>query len=294
MCRRIHRAWQARHCTIQPRRSARGAPGIAAARRPVMRLPARLLTLSSLSSLWLVGCGGSPHRELQVMSYTPQGSVDHAGSVEIRFDKPVVDEAMVGKPVAAGSVGWALHAALRRPVGRRRRRRARPAVHAGGPGAARPRGHRRRPERGRRVGRSGHDRADVLDPGVARRRPQGGVQHAADRQPRSRVPVGRWHRVPGHRRSRDPHPVPADGRRPGRHVRPDARASGAVRVHHRRRHAAAVDAARDLRARGQREGLPGVVAQRRQARDRVRGDPARQAGPAAHHRPPSPTPPIRR
>ena len=95
MCRRIHRAWQAGHYAIQPRRSARGAPGIAAARRPVMRLPARLLTLSSLSSLWLVGCGGSPHRELQVMSYTPQGSVDHAGSVGIRFDKPVVDDAMV-------------------------------------------------------------------------------------------------------------------------------------------------------------------------------------------------------
>ncbi|HEX3476065.1 MAG TPA: MG2 domain-containing protein, partial [Kofleriaceae bacterium] len=41
------------------------------------------------------------------MSYTPQGSVDHAGSVEIRFDKPVVDEAMVGKAIAAGSVAIA-------------------------------------------------------------------------------------------------------------------------------------------------------------------------------------------
>src|SRR5262245_60776838 len=74
-------------------------------------LGASLLSVCSLS-LWLVGCGGSPHRDLQVMSYTPQGSVDHAGSVEIRFDKPVVDEAMVGKPVAAASVsimpaiGW--------------------------------------------------------------------------------------------------------------------------------------------------------------------------------------------
>ena len=48
-------------------------------------------------------CGGSTHRDLQVMSYTPQGSVDLPGPVEIKFDKPVVDEAMVGKPVAPGS-----------------------------------------------------------------------------------------------------------------------------------------------------------------------------------------------
>src|ERR1041384_108405 len=49
-------------------------------------------------------CGGSPHHDLRVMSYTPQGSIEHAASVEIKFDQPVVDEAMVGKPVEPGSV----------------------------------------------------------------------------------------------------------------------------------------------------------------------------------------------
>lgn len=46
----------------------------------------------------LLGCGGSPRGDLQVMSYTPQGPIDKAEAVEIKFDKPVVDEAMVGKP----------------------------------------------------------------------------------------------------------------------------------------------------------------------------------------------------
>ena len=55
-------------------------------------------------------------------------------------------------------------------------------------------------------------------------------------------------------------------------------------VPHRRRAAAALDGARHLRARGEREGLPGVVAQRRQVRRRVRRDPEEQARPAAHHR----------
>jgi len=50
------------------------------------------------------GCGGSPHHDLQVMSYTPQGPIDKVGPVEIKFDKPVVDEAMVGKPAEPGAV----------------------------------------------------------------------------------------------------------------------------------------------------------------------------------------------
>lgn len=50
------------------------------------------------------GCGGGTHHDLQVMSYTPQGPVDKPGPVEIKFDKPVVDEAMVGKPAEPGAV----------------------------------------------------------------------------------------------------------------------------------------------------------------------------------------------
>lgn len=52
------------------------------------------------------GCGGgnAAKGDLQVMSYAPQGPVDKAEPVEIRFDKPVVDEAMVGKPADPTSV----------------------------------------------------------------------------------------------------------------------------------------------------------------------------------------------
>ena len=53
----------------------------------------------------LLACGGGGKKaDLQVMSFTPQGQVDKAEAVEIRFDKPVVDEAMVGKPAAPDTV----------------------------------------------------------------------------------------------------------------------------------------------------------------------------------------------
>ncbi len=57
-------------------------------------------------SLLVLGlsCGGSTRRDLKVMSYAPQGPVDKAEPVEIRFDKPVVDERMVGKPADPNTV----------------------------------------------------------------------------------------------------------------------------------------------------------------------------------------------
>ncbi|MBA3462920.1 MAG: hypothetical protein H0T46_23390 [Deltaproteobacteria bacterium] len=45
----------------------------------------------------LLGCGGPKKSDLQVMSYAPQGPVDKAEAVEIKFDKPVVGDALVGK-----------------------------------------------------------------------------------------------------------------------------------------------------------------------------------------------------
>jgi hypothetical protein len=64
------------------------------------------LRLVPASSLLVVGlsCGGNPRRDLKVMSYAPQGAVDKAEPVEIRFDKPVVDAAMVGSPADASTV----------------------------------------------------------------------------------------------------------------------------------------------------------------------------------------------
>ena len=52
----------------------------------------------------LLGCGGSKKGDVQVMSFAPQGPVDKAEAVEIRFDKPVVGESMVGQPADPGAV----------------------------------------------------------------------------------------------------------------------------------------------------------------------------------------------
>jgi uncharacterized protein YfaS (alpha-2-macroglobulin family) len=58
------------------------------------------MRFACLASFLLIACGGGqqPKTDLQVMSYGPQGSVDKAEPVEIKFDKPVVEETMVGKP----------------------------------------------------------------------------------------------------------------------------------------------------------------------------------------------------
>ncbi|HEY4182337.1 MAG TPA: MG2 domain-containing protein [Kofleriaceae bacterium] len=55
-------------------------------------------------ALLVTGCGGNQKSDLQVMSYTPSGSVEKTEPVEIKFDKPVVDEAMVGKPADPAAV----------------------------------------------------------------------------------------------------------------------------------------------------------------------------------------------
>lgn len=52
----------------------------------------------------LLGCGGGKQGDVQVMSFAPQGAVDKAEAVEIKFDKPVVAESMVGKPADARAV----------------------------------------------------------------------------------------------------------------------------------------------------------------------------------------------
>ena len=54
----------------------------------------------------IASCSGGQQQkgDLQVMSYGPQGPIDKAEPVEIKFDKPVVDEAMVGKPAGPSAV----------------------------------------------------------------------------------------------------------------------------------------------------------------------------------------------
>ena len=61
-------------------------------------------TAAGVLGVVLAGCGGTPPHELQVMSFAPQGTVTQPSPVEIKFDKPVVEEALVGKPAALDSV----------------------------------------------------------------------------------------------------------------------------------------------------------------------------------------------
>jgi len=54
--------------------------------------------------LCAVSCGGGPRSDLRVMSYAPQGPIERAELVEIKFDQPVVGEELVGKPADPGTV----------------------------------------------------------------------------------------------------------------------------------------------------------------------------------------------
>ena len=104
-------------------------------------------------------------------------------------------------------------------------------------------------------------------------------------RPRSGLPVRRRHGVPRHRGPRHRDRVPARRSRASstRSARSSPRRDDA-RVPHRRCPPAALDGARHLRARGEREGLSAVVAQHRQVRARVRRDPERQARPGPDDR----------
>jgi hypothetical protein len=59
----------------------------------------RLATLAVLAA-----CGGGSARDLRVVSWSPDGAIDRAEPVEIRFDRAVVPEALVGAPAAVTSV----------------------------------------------------------------------------------------------------------------------------------------------------------------------------------------------
>jgi hypothetical protein len=60
----------------------------------------RLLAVVAL----FAACGGGPTRDLQVVSWLPEGAIDRTEALEIRFDQAVVPERLVGTPAAATSV----------------------------------------------------------------------------------------------------------------------------------------------------------------------------------------------
>ena len=60
---------------------------------------------TALALLALAACGTSGgNRDLVVTSFSPKEQTDDASSIELRFDRPAVTEAEVGKPVAPSSV----------------------------------------------------------------------------------------------------------------------------------------------------------------------------------------------
>ncbi|MEO8699520.1 MAG: MG2 domain-containing protein, partial [Kofleriaceae bacterium] len=75
------------------------------------RVLARSLRLTSPCALaglaLLLSCGGprpAGNRELQVLAFSPEGTIDKAEQITIRFDKPVVAESAVGKPADPATV----------------------------------------------------------------------------------------------------------------------------------------------------------------------------------------------
>lgn len=63
-------------------------------------LPALGLALGAAAAASAASCGGSGPRanDVQVMSFAPNGPIEKTEPITIRFDKPVVEEAQVGKP----------------------------------------------------------------------------------------------------------------------------------------------------------------------------------------------------
>jgi hypothetical protein len=66
--------------------------------RSVRVLPALLAGLA----VGITSCGSPrPARDLNVLSFAPTGDQATATPIEVRFDKPVIDEGEVGKPAAS-------------------------------------------------------------------------------------------------------------------------------------------------------------------------------------------------
>lgn len=62
--------------------------------------PAVAAALTAALGLALLSCGTPPTRDLHVLSYSPSGEQATATPIEVRFDKPVIEEREVGKPAA--------------------------------------------------------------------------------------------------------------------------------------------------------------------------------------------------
>src|SRR4051812_3413974 len=73
--------------------------GIAAAQAACM---ARLFRCSVLAAL-ATSCGGGAPHDLQVMSYTPTGSIEKIAPIEIKFDRPVVAPHQIGMALDASA-----------------------------------------------------------------------------------------------------------------------------------------------------------------------------------------------
>jgi alpha-2-macroglobulin len=59
-----------------------------------------LILIIGLTAFAVAGSCSSPPRDVNVLSYSPRGEQATATPIEVRFDRPVVDESEVGKPAA--------------------------------------------------------------------------------------------------------------------------------------------------------------------------------------------------
>src|SRR5688500_6552105 len=58
-----------------------------------------------IALLGLFGCGGdAPRSEVQVTSFSPNGTIDSAETITIRFDKPVIDDAKIAQPIDPSAI----------------------------------------------------------------------------------------------------------------------------------------------------------------------------------------------
>src|ERR1043165_1300296 len=102
------RVCPAGHCGRNPAGSwrLRAAPPMQLPRpmtwqSPVLRCLRTSGALASVLGMLLASCsgsGGTRVNDVQVMSFAPKGPIDKPEPITIRFDKPVIEEALVGKP----------------------------------------------------------------------------------------------------------------------------------------------------------------------------------------------------
>jgi alpha-2-macroglobulin len=70
----------------------------------VVRMTTLAVALTSAAAAALLSCGGPPRRDLTVTAWSPSDAIDGDAPIEVRFDRPVVEDGQVGAAVDPRSV----------------------------------------------------------------------------------------------------------------------------------------------------------------------------------------------